>query len=52
MTEPTPVTEDGDVIGLPPLPPPADDSVNIEPEPEVVLDPPPPPPGLMVDDAG
>jgi hypothetical protein len=30
MTEPTPVTEDGEVIGLPPNPPAEDDVVLIE----------------------
>lgn len=40
MTEPTPVTEDGDVIGLPPTPPAS------EPEPEPDPTPPAPPAGL------
>lgn len=43
MTEPTPVTEDGEVIGLPPNPP-TDQPVEDTPPtaPEVQLPPPPP----------
>lgn len=48
MTEPTPVTEDGDVIGTPPeAPPPAEEQ-------EINLDPPPPlePPAAPMLDSG
>lgn len=51
MSEPTPVTEDGEVIGLPPEPP-SNEPIVIEPEPEIINEPPPTPPGLMVDDGG
>jgi hypothetical protein len=48
MTEPTPVTEDGEVIGLPPNPPEMDDVVLIE-EPPPIQSPPPPPVGLVAE---
>lgn len=40
MTEPTPVTEDGEVIGLPPEPPAAEEAPP-PPEPPAILEPPP-----------
>lgn len=39
MSEPTPVTPEGDVIGLPPAGPPTEDPAP-EPEPEPVMAPP------------
>jgi hypothetical protein len=49
MSEPTPVNADGEVIGLPPNPPPEDQTVVIEPEPIVIDTPPQPTPGMVVD---
>ena len=36
MSEPTPVNENGEVIGLPPNPPPEDQTVDINPEPPAI----------------
>lgn len=49
MTEPTPITEDGEVIGIPPNPPTQDDPPP--PAPPVVFLPPPVPEGDEVDPA-
>jgi hypothetical protein len=49
MAEPTPVTEDGEVIGLPPNPPGEDDTVA-NPEPPVIEIPPALPVGLVVEE--
>lgn len=50
MTEPTPVTEDGEVIGLPPTPPTSDPEPEPEPPPADLPTTPAPPPSLPGDE--
>ncbi len=49
MTEPTPTTEDGEVIGTPPAPPESTDPIDPTPPPVVITEPPVPVPGDEVD---
>jgi hypothetical protein len=40
VTEPTPTTEDGEVIGTPPAPPESTEPIPLEPPPVPIADPP------------